>query len=224
MVSWAADSPSSTSQDVVSSACLSHAAAGGGIALRIEVHQQHALLGAGQRRRQVHGRRRLADAALLVGDRDDAAHGRVSAPAPRCDARHPARGRSRARASPRATAPARRASRPRADGPSSPRAGRPARATGRMRQRSRRACRRRGRRRCRTASRARQSSSRAWARVTLARRSSATSLVQEADLLADGVEQRELPRRLQQRQRNPRQAGAGAGIENRDARRGTAAR
>ena len=44
---------------------------GGGVALRVEVDHQDPLAELGQRRRDVDGRRGLADAALLVGDHDD---------------------------------------------------------------------------------------------------------------------------------------------------------
>ena len=40
-----------------------------GVALRIEIDDQHALADGGQRRAEIDGRRRLADAALLIGDR-----------------------------------------------------------------------------------------------------------------------------------------------------------
>ena len=42
-----------------------------GVALRIEIEDQHLLADRRQRRAEIDGRRRLADAALLVGDRDD---------------------------------------------------------------------------------------------------------------------------------------------------------
>src|SRR5262249_47499535 len=42
--------------------------------LGIHVHQEHALLGGRQRSGEVHGRRGLAHAALLVRDRDDPSH------------------------------------------------------------------------------------------------------------------------------------------------------
>ena len=45
--------------------------AGRGIALGIEVDQQHLLLHRGESGRQVDRRRRFSDPALLVGDRDD---------------------------------------------------------------------------------------------------------------------------------------------------------
>ena len=45
--------------------------AGRRVALRIEVDEQHAPLRRGEARREIDGGRRLADAALLVGDRED---------------------------------------------------------------------------------------------------------------------------------------------------------
>src|SRR5262249_45344573 len=48
----------------------------GRIALRIKVDQQHAAPHRGQARCEVDRSRRLADSALLVGDRDDARHTR----------------------------------------------------------------------------------------------------------------------------------------------------
>ena len=42
-----------------------------GVALRIEIEDQHLLADGRQRGTEVDGRRRLADAALLVGDSDD---------------------------------------------------------------------------------------------------------------------------------------------------------
>jgi len=53
---------------------LVHAAAHGGVALRVQVDQQHALGRGSQCGGQVHGRGGLADAAFLVGDGDDASH------------------------------------------------------------------------------------------------------------------------------------------------------
>ena len=53
---------------------LVDAAAHGRVALRIEVDQQHAALGRRQRRGEIDRGGRLADAALLVRDRDDALH------------------------------------------------------------------------------------------------------------------------------------------------------
>ncbi len=44
------------------------------VRLRISVDQQRLTLGGGERRGEVHCRRRLSDAALLVGDCDDARH------------------------------------------------------------------------------------------------------------------------------------------------------
>jgi hypothetical protein len=43
-----------------------------GVALRVEIDDEHAGAGLRERRREVHRRRGLADAALLVGDREDA--------------------------------------------------------------------------------------------------------------------------------------------------------
>ena len=74
----AVHSPSSTSQLVRASVCLVDAAAHGGIALRIEVDQQHTALGRTERCGQVDGRRRLADAAFLVCNGNDPLHGRQS--------------------------------------------------------------------------------------------------------------------------------------------------
>jgi len=42
-----------------------------GVGLRVDVDEEHLLVRQRERRGQVHGRRRLADAALLVGDRYD---------------------------------------------------------------------------------------------------------------------------------------------------------
>jgi hypothetical protein len=42
-----------------------------GIALRIEVDEEHSQSAQGECRRQIHTGRRLADAALLVGDDED---------------------------------------------------------------------------------------------------------------------------------------------------------
>ena len=44
------------------------------VALRIDVDEQHALLGQRQRRGQIDGGRGFADAAFLVGDGDDSGH------------------------------------------------------------------------------------------------------------------------------------------------------
>ena len=66
MACSAVHSPSSTSQLPVSTAGLLHAAAHGGIALRIQVDQQHASLRGRKRGRKVHGGGGLAHAALLV--------------------------------------------------------------------------------------------------------------------------------------------------------------
>src|SRR5207253_9596040 len=44
------------------------------VSLRIEIDQQHAALGGGQRGGQVHRRGRLAHAALLICDRQDQRH------------------------------------------------------------------------------------------------------------------------------------------------------
>ncbi|KAG0759602.1 hypothetical protein G6F57_016170 [Rhizopus arrhizus] len=43
-----------------------------GVALRVQVHQQHALIVRGKARRQIDGGRRLAHTTLLVGDAEDA--------------------------------------------------------------------------------------------------------------------------------------------------------
>jgi hypothetical protein len=43
--------------------------------LRVHVDQEDGLLGEGQRRRDIDGRRGLSDAPLLIRDSDDAAHG-----------------------------------------------------------------------------------------------------------------------------------------------------
>jgi hypothetical protein len=48
--------------------------AGCGIGLRINIQQERALFGGGQKTGQVHGRRGLPDAALLIGNGDDARH------------------------------------------------------------------------------------------------------------------------------------------------------
>ncbi len=56
---------------------LVHARGHGRVALRIEIDQQHSTLGGGQRGSKVHSGSGLADAALLVGDSDDASHGVV---------------------------------------------------------------------------------------------------------------------------------------------------
>ena len=45
-----------------------NAEAGRGVALRIEIDHQHLLADRGERRAEIDGGRRLADAALLVGD------------------------------------------------------------------------------------------------------------------------------------------------------------
>ena len=45
-----------------------------GVGLRIQVDQEGRVLGGSEARREVHGRRRLADAALLIRDRDDLGH------------------------------------------------------------------------------------------------------------------------------------------------------
>ena len=44
---------------------------GRGVALRIEIDDQHPLADRGERRAEIDGRRRLADAALLIGDRQN---------------------------------------------------------------------------------------------------------------------------------------------------------
>jgi hypothetical protein len=49
---------------------LDDAAAGRRVALRIEIDQQHALTDLGETGREIDSRRRLADAALLVGYRE----------------------------------------------------------------------------------------------------------------------------------------------------------
>ena len=46
----------------------------GGVALRIQVHEQRGIARVGDARAEVHGRGRLPDSALLVGDRHDVAH------------------------------------------------------------------------------------------------------------------------------------------------------
>ena len=48
--------------------------AAGEVALGIDVDEQHALSGERQRGREVDGGRGFADAALLIGDGDDAGH------------------------------------------------------------------------------------------------------------------------------------------------------
>ena len=67
-------SPSSTWYTVAAQRALVDARAGGRVALRIEIDEQHAPLHRGEARREIDRRRRLADAALLVRDRDDARH------------------------------------------------------------------------------------------------------------------------------------------------------
>ena len=62
--------PLSTSK--VETRPLVDAEPGAGIALRIEIDDQHALADGGERRAEIDGRGRLADAALLVGEREDA--------------------------------------------------------------------------------------------------------------------------------------------------------
>jgi hypothetical protein len=54
------------------------AKAGGGVALRIEVDEQHVAAEGGKAGGQIYGGGGFADAAFLVGDRDDAAGGRLS--------------------------------------------------------------------------------------------------------------------------------------------------
>ena len=44
------------------------------VALWIDVHEEHALVAERERRREIDGRRGLADPALLIGDRNDASH------------------------------------------------------------------------------------------------------------------------------------------------------
>src|SRR5260221_463575 len=66
---------------VVDGACrgaLVDAAAHGGVALRIEVHQQHATPGLGERRSQIDAGGGFADAALLVHHRENLSHPRHS--------------------------------------------------------------------------------------------------------------------------------------------------
>ena len=50
---------------------LRDAEAGAGVSLRVEVEEQHRAPGSGERRAQIDGGGGLADAALLVRDRDD---------------------------------------------------------------------------------------------------------------------------------------------------------
>jgi hypothetical protein len=45
------------------------------VALRIDVDQQHAPLRRSERRSEIHAGRRLADAAFLIGDGENAVHG-----------------------------------------------------------------------------------------------------------------------------------------------------
>jgi hypothetical protein len=72
----------STDYDVVGRGALGlHAEPGGGVRLRVEVEDEHALAVARERGAQVDGGRRLADAALLVGERDDRAQGQLLAAA-----------------------------------------------------------------------------------------------------------------------------------------------
>ena len=52
---------------------------GAGIALRVEIDDQDAIAGSGQRGRQIDRGRRLADPAFLIGDRDDARPARAPA-------------------------------------------------------------------------------------------------------------------------------------------------
>src|SRR5262245_53320546 len=59
----------------MSRVALVHAGAHRRVSLRIEIDQQHAALGRSEGCRQIYRSRRLADAALLVGDCDDAFHG-----------------------------------------------------------------------------------------------------------------------------------------------------
>ena len=54
---------------------LVHAHAGGAVALRVAVDEEHAPPALFERAGQVHARRRLADPAFLVGDGNDFAHG-----------------------------------------------------------------------------------------------------------------------------------------------------
>ena len=85
-----------------SSVRLSSAGAGGGVALRIEIDQQHAALHRGEARGEVDGGGRLADAALLVGDRDDARHRGVVLHHDQVALRHRVRARAARRARRRA--------------------------------------------------------------------------------------------------------------------------
>ena len=69
----------------------------GEICLRVHVHAQDAVALFGERTREIDGRRRLADAALLVGDGDDVGHrGITSNPGWRLESRR--RGRERGQA------------------------------------------------------------------------------------------------------------------------------
>src|SRR6185312_2406556 len=54
--------------------CLVYAAAHGGVALRVEVHEQDTAAGGRERGGQIDRGGGLTDAAFLVGDRDDALH------------------------------------------------------------------------------------------------------------------------------------------------------
>jgi hypothetical protein len=60
--------------DRLAQGALVDAAAHGGVALGVEVDQQHALAGCGEAGGEVDTGGRLADAALLVGDTENAGH------------------------------------------------------------------------------------------------------------------------------------------------------
>ena len=64
--------PDSTSKLVMGARSSGDADAGRGVALRVEVEDQHLLADGGQRGAEVDGGGGLADAALLVGDGKDA--------------------------------------------------------------------------------------------------------------------------------------------------------
>jgi len=57
--------------------CACETAAAGGIALGISVDEERALFSDGKRGGEVDGRRGLTDAALLIGDCENAGHGGV---------------------------------------------------------------------------------------------------------------------------------------------------
>ena len=67
-------SPSSTWYTVACERALVEAGARRRVALRIEIDEQHAPLHRDEARREIDRGGRLADAALLVRDRDDARH------------------------------------------------------------------------------------------------------------------------------------------------------